>query len=529
MSEHLRALIVILGLALPVFWVAQRVLCPKMIDVSDLVRRRNLWLGITIAAFLTHNYWLFLGIALILVLWGSSSKREKNPIALYLFLLFAIPPFEGTLPGFGVIEHLFDINHSRLLGLLILLPLAVRLSRTQDRLKWGEFGSDWFMLGYLVLNVAINFGVSTATHTMRGSFYLMVDTLIPYYVASRSIRNVAMFRDAIASMVAGLLVIALIAVFEFGKHWLLYAPLGTALGLNLGGVHYLARESLLRAVGPTGQSIVLGYLLVVAMGLWHGFAHEVSRSAWYAAILLLAGGLIASLSRGPWVGALAVVVVFAATGRQAGSRVTKLALAGGLGAVLLMLTPYADRVIDFLPFVGTVDAGNVTYRAMLYEVSMSVISQNPFFGSPIFLSNPVMEQMRQGDGIIDLVNSYLAITLYSGFVGLIAFCGIFAASLVRLYLATRVAGLKWPEVEPMGRALLAALVGALLIIATVSSIFTVSLIYWILAGLAGAYAEMVRTATTHVKSQRDEERRLHGRSVQQLRVSGARSASGDRS
>ena len=34
MSEHLRALVVILGLAMPVFWIAQRVLCPGLIDTE---------------------------------------------------------------------------------------------------------------------------------------------------------------------------------------------------------------------------------------------------------------------------------------------------------------------------------------------------------------------------------------------------------------------------------------------------------------------------------------------------------------
>ena len=492
MSEHLRALVVILGLALPVFWIARRVLCPAVIDTADFARRRNLWLGITLAAFLSHNYWLFLIVASVLVLWSANPQRERNPMALFFFVLFAVPAFDGTLPGLGGIQTLFAVNHPRFLALLVLLPAAIRLSLDPVTPRLGRYPADWFLLGYLALQAALYFGAATITQTMRASFYLMVDTLLLYYVASRSVVTLRGFQDLAASLGVALLVVALVAIFEFGKHWLLYSSLSTALGLQWDAGLYLGRESLLRAVGPAGHSLVLGYVLAVGLGLWLCLRPRVSPLAWWTGIVALCAGLIAPVSRGPWVGAAIIVVVAAATGQRAGSRITKLLMASLVTVLLVVASPFGERLVEFLPFVGSVDEYNVTYRSRLFQVSLTVIAQNPLLGSADFRSNPEMEQMRQGQGIIDLVNSYVGIALSSGLVGLLLFAAVFSACLWGAYRAMRSAGSASAETELLGRSLFAALCGVLVMIAAVSSILAIPTIYWSLAGLAVAYSAMVK-------------------------------------
>jgi hypothetical protein len=62
MPEHFRALIVILFLASVVFLLARRP-ATDLIPLSDYKRRRNLWFLLTVLAFASHSFWLYLGRA----------------------------------------------------------------------------------------------------------------------------------------------------------------------------------------------------------------------------------------------------------------------------------------------------------------------------------------------------------------------------------------------------------------------------------------------------------------------------------
>jgi O-antigen ligase len=114
---------------------------------------------------------------------------------------------------------------------------------------------------------------------------------------------------------------------------------------------------------------------------------------------------------------------------------------------------------------------------------------NPVFGSFDFWSAPQMQEMIQGEGIIDMVNSYLGIALSYGLVGFTMFSAVFlcaAWGTVKGMRATE----PGTELHDLGRALLAALVGALVTIATVSSILVVPTIYWLIAGLCVGYGSL---------------------------------------
>jgi hypothetical protein len=84
------ALLVILVLASLVFAYVQRSAFGIPVATEDLCRRRNLWFGITFLAFLAHNFSIYIVGAAVLLL--VTIKAEKNPLALFLFLVFAVPP-----------------------------------------------------------------------------------------------------------------------------------------------------------------------------------------------------------------------------------------------------------------------------------------------------------------------------------------------------------------------------------------------------------------------------------------------------
>jgi O-antigen ligase len=126
-----------------------------------------------------------------------------------------------------------------------------------------------------------------------------------------------------------------------------------------------------------------------------------------------------------------IVFSYLSVGPKGSSRLFKGMLVSALIAGAVLLSPVGDRVIDNLPFVGTVDQDNVSYRQRLAERSWELIQQNPFFGSPFGLLH--LEELRQGQGIIDLVNTYATVAMYYGLIGLSLFLGFFVIGIWNAY------------------------------------------------------------------------------------------------
>ncbi|MEE1865983.1 MULTISPECIES: O-antigen ligase family protein [Pseudomonas] len=490
MPEHFRALIVILFLAVVVFTLARRP-ASDLIPVADFKRRRNLWFALTLLAFFSHSFWVYAGVAAIVL--TLARRRERNPMALFFLLLFLMPQAAVRVPAFGAVNYLFDLNHARLLSLCLLLPVALALSKQSDTLSFGRTWPDRFLAASLVLITALNLRETTFTDALRQAFYLYIDMFLPYYVASRALKDLSDFKDAMLAFVLAAFLLALIGVAETARHWLLYNALLDALGTQWEMSSYLSRGGSLRASATTGQAIVLGYVISVGIGLFLFVQRYVaSKLQRCLGALLLAAGLFAPLSRGPWIGAAIIIGVFIATGRGAVRRLTLLALAGVLALPLLSVMPGGEKIVDMLPFIGNLEKENITYRERLIDNSWIVIQRNPLFGTYDFRNTPEMQEMIQGDGIIDVVNTYLGLALRTGLVGLGLFVAFFAAVLLSLRKAMRLFPDRDSEQRRLGRALFATLTGILVIIFTVSSITLIPVVYWTVAGLGVAYVQMVR-------------------------------------
>ena len=501
MPEHLKALIVILVLATVVFVFARIPACTSATSPADFSRRRNLWLGITVAAFLAHNFWVYIVVTAVMLL--LAIPRESNKLAMYFFLLFAIPAIPSQITGLGVIQHFFTIDYLRLLSLVILFPAFLYLRKQPDTEPFGRSLPDKLLVGYLILQMLLMLTVSTFTNTLRiGVFYAFIDIFLPYYVASRSLKTLQGFRDAMMGFVLAALVLSVIGAFEFTRHWLLYASLDDALGAPWDLGDYLARGSegsAVRALGTAGQPIPFGYIMAVAMGFLLYIKKTSFKSyAYNIFLILLTIGLLVSLSRGPWIGAATIVMVFIATGPSPVKGLAKLGLLVLLSIPLLLATDSGHKLIELLPFIGTTGAENVTYRQRLAEASIQVILQNPFFGAFDYFYSPTIQALRQGEGIVDIVNTYLAVGLGSGLVGLALFAGFFLSVVLAIFRGMKKLPDRNDVLYSLGQGLFATLVGILVTIATVSSITVIPAIYWSVAGLGVAYARMLVLAKTSV-------------------------------
>ena len=143
---------------------------------------------------------------------------------------------------------------------------------------------------------------------------------------------------------------------------------------------------------------------------------------------------------------------------------------------------------------------------MLLENSLLVISQRPWFGGGDYYNELASMGMVQGEGIVDLVNTYIVIALSQGCVGLVLFVGVFLAAAFRLFRAWKFVEISG-EFHLLGRALISALVAILVIIATVSPILCIPTLYWTLAGLCVGCARFLELSLVPSKEINFESRK----------------------
>ena len=489
MQEHIRALIVIIFLSSIGFALAKKIVQQDVL-ATDFNRWRNVWFAVTITAFLSQNFWLYLLFSGFLIL--LLTKQIQNKMALFFILLFVIPPIGNTIPGLGLVNYIITLTHPRFIELIILLPAALVIFRNNN-FKFTKVWADKLLLVYILLLIALELRDTTLTDALRESFYIFIDIFLPYYVASRSIKSLAQMKAVLSAFVVSAVVFSLIAIFESVKHWILYNALGDAIGTGGSVSNYLVRSGEIRALATFGHPIVLGYFMSIAFGFYLFLSNSIQNTTVKRmGFLMIILGLLAPLSRGPWVGAAVLIVAYVLQGPMAIKKLSTLFVAGIISFSVLAALPGGQKYIDLIPFVGETEKGNITYREQLFENSMIVINRNPLFGSSNYLETPEMLEMKQGGGIIDIVNTYLRVTLEAGYVGLSLFIGIFVTVIWGVRKNMKLVRDKKNPLHILGRSLVAILLGIMITIATASSIATVPIIYWSVLGLGVAYTQIIK-------------------------------------
>ncbi len=494
MSEAYRSLIVIIAGSLFAFWWQRSTLSP-LFQPAQYTLFRNLWIGLSAVAFASGNFWVFVaGTLLAFMVVGG---RMKWPASIFPGLMLCLPAEGLAIPGFGLVNFLFTLSVPRLFALLLLAPAAVSLLRSHARVTQVRWPDRLFAC-HVVLQLALTSRSDSVTSAMREMFYVMVDVGLPYFVLSRALTSAAAIRQALGGILAASVVLATIAIAEFSKGWLLYQSLGTAWALPNPVSFYLMRDGLLRVRATAGHAIALGFVFAMALtallAVWPRL-HPTKRKV--TASLLLCG-IVLPFSRGPWIGALAAMAVYLATGPSAVRRLSTLAavLVGALGVAAVL--PGGGRIIGMLPFVGQTDRGSIDYRQSLLDAALPLIAESPLLGPPDYMARLAAAGLVQGEGIVDVVNSYIGIALVSGISGLLLFVGFFIAVALSLrrsiQRAARVRDEERAMLVNVGRALLGGVVATMVTIATVSSVTVIPWLYWSFAGLCVAHARLVEAA-----------------------------------
>jgi hypothetical protein len=490
MFENLRAFGFIVILASIVFSFCGKAL-KNDFDMAQFKRWRTTWFIVLAIAFLANNYWLYVVITGLYIF--KTSKREPNKTAIFILLLFIVPPMGDDLPGLGVMNYLFTMNHPRILSLAILLPLYFSSKSSTSSFPIGKTSADKFLILYILLATLLEIRGTTFTDSLRHSFSaFFLDMFLPYFVASRGLKSVADIKTAFTALTIVSLIAAVLGVFEWAKGWVLFDALPKVLGSHgFGG--YMWRGGGLRAISSLGHPIVFGLVMAASLGAFLLVSYSIkNKNLHKAGLFTLISGLFVSGSRGPWLGGLVFAAVFAVSADKPGKRVVSLVAVTFLVLGLLTVIPGGEKYYNMLPFIGKSETENVEYRQRLITNSMIVISQSPFFGSVNFMQTPEMQSMIQGEGIIDLVNTYLAFALMYGYVGAGLFTGFFLAIMLGIYTNMKRLPDKTSETYYAGRCILASMASISFSISTVSYILATPTFHFVIAGIGAAYAEIVR-------------------------------------
>lgn len=490
MPEPIRALAFILIAIILAYGLFNRVFS-QLIGQQLFKKLVITYIFILFSAAISPGYWFFLLLVLFYIYFLSPDARN-NRLAYYFMLLLAVPNFWLDIPGFGVVRFIMTMSYPRFLILVLLLTLLLNKQTTQTK-PYRYLASDTILTLYILLKSILGFRDDTLTNAARESLMLFIDIFLPYFVISRHIGSTEQFRQLLAIFLFVMLCLSLVAVIELVKSWHLYNPFIVKLGTQNPHSLYLFRSGMLRASTVFYSPIALGYAITLAFAAYLYLRPMITTSITQKMIaFVLLMGLGASLSRGPWLGFVILMLTFTFLQKGAIQKTFKALTSLLVALPLLSLTPYWDKFISLLPFIGTVEAENITYRQRLIDNAWLVFQKYPLFGSPNFQDEPEMQRMIQGQGIIDVVNSYIGVVLEIGAIGLFLFVFFFVWLLLKAYRLTRIIEESDEKLYRLGLSLISAMTCTMFTISTVSSIDYIPYLYWSFSGLLAAYIILVK-------------------------------------
>ncbi|MEM6747700.1 MAG: hypothetical protein AAF608_09795 [Pseudomonadota bacterium] len=423
----------------------------------------------------------FLAVALTAVF-----VTNRQPLAIYFAAMVYMFPAEiiWLLP-FPGINYLIELNPKIVLAFM-LLPALFR-----DKFPGSSGGVTFCVVFFVIATWVLDLRLvgQSPTNAMRALFTDLIMVVVPYLVLRKVLGDPRRFVAGVSAFGAAALFITLMAFWGFLRGWMFY----TAIPLNdVGAYVYLFRDGVLRFRAATNG---VETPLIAAVG-----------------------GLVALWLRGTWpkgllmYGWLAIVPFSVLLSGSRGGLLSALVLASGY--IYFRYFPKGLRQLGYVaaavgafvvfPVVLTMDwsfidpYGTFEYRQRLLQVSMTRIFETLWVGDANYAEHPIFEQMRQGQGIIDFVNTYVQVALGYGLVGFGTFVGMLLLS-ARLALKTAYAiepGIFGDHVNARNIGFgLAATIGAhSVMIMTVSEVSHIGYFKYLLAAFAVAYAEAARKA-----------------------------------
>ena len=303
---------------------------------------------------------------------------------LALLFLLGSAPFVWDVGGGPVKMAVADFA---LVLVLIAFVMIGRPRRVRNPL-WIPIGA------YFAVCLFSLFGSGLREGALSSLVQMVVYLVATVYVFSACIRDPLEVFPALYAFIAGNLVLVVL-LFLAGSNY--------AFGLHKNN---------------TGSSIGLG--LMTAIGLWMGETSKARVRVLTLAILVLLAGLVFTLSRGSWMGAITGTLVMQLLRRQWKYALKMMALVVPIAAIVWMLLPSESK--EVATAVGA-DVYTTKARLISIEYAFSHFRSSPVIGVGLGL--------RKTFDATNVVMTTLAETGVLGFLSFFSIFAVFAAMVWR--------------------------------------------------------------------------------------------------
>ncbi len=447
-------------------------------------RLLSIWIMLTGIFFLAPTASLMMAGFLIVLL---SLRNFGNKVALSAFLLPLVPAGSiafGQMPG---INYLLDLSFPFLICAVVLLPVAIKeMGKAQTK---GMGFTDFAMVVFWLAMAISFFRETTLTNTLRSVIQSFILTLVPYFAFSRGLKSREDIERTTKMFVAAIVIAVCIAIVAQAVRWNWYS---THESIALDEFNRIKSRGALLRVGSTFTSAYIDYGAAVCIALLLAIPFIVGLGSIFkkvSFIILMLIGMLFAATRSPFISLIAGFVIFTLSQPKAFSRMITAGLIGSVVFVLLLLTPLGQGLVDYIPFIGA-SGGEADYRSLLLELGWQTIMQSPLFGDPFFLENPIMQELVQGEGIIDIVNDPLGKALRLGLpvAGLYTLAHFLPSA--RTFQTIRKNSKDEKHWRLVGASLSSSLFSYVIIYFTASKLSIAHEIGWLLIGLNVAYVRL---------------------------------------
>jgi O-antigen ligase len=463
--------------------VAAYVLRPRAVDNPGAVRALIFWFAAAPILFAIYSMAGALAAAGLLFL-ALAPRLSEDRAGYYLAALFATPINMRTEVPFPGINYLINLDFAKIAALLLLVPAIVSARRPVASRRAPAAG--FFVFAFVALVSIQLFRTENITNGLRGSIDYFLLFAVPYMAIIRLAPGIERFDKVFSAFLTLGLVTASVAIVSEAIGWNFYNYLIERHGT---GLFADSRGGILR-VNVTTIPMLVGFssaLGLIGVGYFRGEKKLGVMSAWVYRGMLLAAALF-TYSRGAWLAAgVGFATFYLFTRFPRGLR----PLAIGAGAFLV--APAAAFYVLRSDLNRFDPYGTFEYRRELFEASLVQVRQHPLFGDPNFLTSGEFSHLVQGQGIVDIVNYYLQITLEHGLVGLALYFAAFLSVVIGLLqLGGHVRRAGDDALERQRAAMLSALAAFLVLIATVSGVSLIPHVGVALLGLGAALLAAAR-------------------------------------
>ena len=358
-------------------------------------------------------------IGTILVLW----LRPARAFAAYIAVLFLYPTY--LVVGIGTL----DIPASRIVVTVLLLR-CIANTQLRSRFKWRPL--DTWVTIYMAVDIVIVCLTQPLMPILESRAGFLMDTWFAYMAARLCITDRAALIAALKWIGIVFVPVALLAALETFGVWKPYAGLEQYCPWLAEERVTDLRYDLARAKGAFGHPIMFGVSFAMFLPAVYWLRHQ--RGDWrilaYVLSVTVAIGGLSSMSSGPWV-ALILVVLCLAMERYK-KLVKPILIWCALSCVLVGIIsnrPFYHVAVSYANPLG----GAAWHRAKMVDCAIRDFDkwylagfrgQDPGWGRDVGMRHT------------DLTNQYIGAGGRSGIWGLIAFCGMLVAAtktLVRLH------------------------------------------------------------------------------------------------